>query len=443
MATKRTGNGGNTSRNARNNLVAHDAYIEKFGKSTKSCTGFLHHDAGEVDVRTFRQATNNKSTGLQGRCDLCNRLYFSLLQKPKVRIIAIGIYAKANGINSVLETCPKTIAVALNRAVDHYFSTKCKVKDCPYTQPHGDFRDAVEVFTKAVSGLEKGPRNSTVLDEESSISYPAPEFLHDMQNWAGKGGALYKLVDVKDCWNWWVDSFPVDKALCTQEVNEEKKDPDFKGIEHPLSDFPWGAGNIKETISGHTVPGFNQVRSAASVLPSSSNIGNRPYGYLCEGDHLAMARFSRECKKEGLSLGHTPAPLRWFGKNDPINAKKEPLKENVAKRDSLIELFKIAVESPDHATNFVSWQVKDKVAALGKQKVSFERFTMELEAEVEHYLDMLLETLKSDSGTRILTDLKKADPGKTETVYQYRLEKLRKFLESRPTSRKVKSKKQV
>jgi len=440
MAQKRTGNGGNTSRNAQNNLVAHSEYIKKHKKDSKSCTGFIHHDGVEVDVRAFRQSTVNNQTGLQSRCDICNRLYFSILQKPKVRIVAIGIYARANNISKVIDSCPASIKPHLNKAIDHYFNSNCKARQCDYRDPHGDFRDSVEIFTRSVSGLEKGRRDSTVSDSKTGVTYAAPRFMHDMQDWGSSGGALYDLVDTSEVWKWWVSCYSLDFAYCSEERNEEKNNSEFLAVAHPVGDFPWGSGNFLETTTGHTLPGFNKVRSSASILPNSSNIGERAYGYLCEGDHLAMARFSKECKKEGLSLGHTPAPLRWFGKNDPINAKKEPLDENVLKRDSLIELHQVSVSSPPEAGNYVSWQIRDKVIELGKRQVSFEQFTIEIQAAVEKYLDELTDQLLKDDGTRIFLDLQKADPGKTQTVYQYRFEKVKKFLTSRPSHLRKKSK---
>jgi hypothetical protein len=433
MATKRLGNGGNTSRDARNNLTAQAQYASKFGSSTKPCTGLIHFGAAEVDVANFRQAKNNKSTGLQSRCDLCNRLYFSVAQKPKVRALGVLIALAASGDPKWAEVIPSSLKDAFKSSVEHYFSTSCKVKNCNYPFSHGDFRESVAFLTKKLKTAEREAKTSNIFDDRSGLSHPAPQKLHDMQIWAGKNGTLYKSFSTRKTWAWWQVAFKDDTAYCSAEVNEQRKNSEFKAVLHPISDFNWGAGNMKDTDSGHSLPAFNMVKASASVLPKNSNIGSRAYGYLAEGDHLAMARFSRQCKKKKLSLGHSPAPLRWLGKNDPHNGREEPLEENVIKRDSLHELHSIAISDPEKAASYVSWQVSECVKQLGEAKVSAETFTTRLQAAVESYFDSLLsDSVKSDDA--ILDDLKRADPGKTETVYAYRLEKVKRFLESRPRS---------
>ena len=437
MAQKRTGVGGNKSRNPRGNLSAHSDYRAKFGKGTKACTGLLHYGEAEIPVEEFRQANGNKSTGLQSRCDLCNRLYFSIIQKPKVRALSILISAEGAGLDWKKNT-PESLVRTFERAVSHFFTTKCKAPNCLYSANHGDLRDTVAYLTGLMKGLEREKKDSTVFDSKTRKKYAAPTKLHDLQEWAAVGGALYKTLDQNAAWQWWAKFFSQDLALCSAEETEAGENSEFVAPAHPIADFSWGSGNIKDTIQGHSVPAFNKVRPAASVLPSSSNLGNRFYGYLCEGDHLEMARFSVQCKKDGMSLGHTPAPLRWLGKNDPHNGKPELLSDNVDKGDSLVDLHAIALESPEEAGSYVSWQVRDKVIELASRKVSFQVFTSELQAEVETYFDYLQAEVDQGRFEKLFEDLTKADPGKTATVYEYRARKVALFLSSRPSARRLK-----
>jgi hypothetical protein len=260
--------------------------------------------------------------------------------------------------------------------------------------------------------------------------------MHDLQRWAGIGGLLWDLVDIAEVWEWWCDLYPEDTATCSLERNAAANgEIEGSAPEHPLSDFPWGSGNILQTAQGHSVPGFNQVRAAVRVLPRSSNIGGRVYGYLAEGNHIEMAKFSARCKTQNMSLGHSPAPLRWLGKNDPINAKAQPLKENVALSDSLAPLHAIAEKRPSEARKYVSWQIASHVEDLGSRKVSFEHFTQSLQGRVEEYFDRL-ELSLVDGPQTLLSDLERADPGQPASVYIYRAEKVARWLSSRPSSKR-------
>jgi hypothetical protein len=397
----------------------------------------LHHGEAEIPIEEFRQANGNKSTGLQSRCDVCNRLYFSIIQKPKVRALSILIASEGAGIDWKKDT-PKSLVPTFEKAVHQFFATKCKAANCLYSANHGDLRETVAYLTALMKGMEREKKDSKVFDPESQMQHAAPRKLHDLQAWAAVGGTLYRKLDQSVAWQWWAKFFANDSALCSAEVTEAGENPEFIAPAHPIADFYWGSGNIKDTIQGHTIPAFNKVRPAASVLPSSSNIGNRVYGYLCEGDHLDMARFSRQCKKDGMSLGHTPAPLRWLGKNDRHNGKPERLEDNVAKRDSLAELHAMALDDPETAGSYVSWQVRDKVIELGSRKVSAQVFTSELEAEVETYFDYLQDEIEQGRFEKLHEDLTKADPGKTATVYEYRARKVALFLSSRPSAKRSK-----
>jgi hypothetical protein len=434
MAIKRAGVGGNISRDPRGNLTAQKAYIEKFGELVKTCSGVLHNDGSKVPITNFRQAKNSASF-LQGRCDLCNRLYFSTLQKPKFRILPILIYAEQSGKSDWRENCPESLKAPLERTLKHFLSTNCKSPKCPYDFPHGDLRESMAFLTKLLSGLEKLPKDSPFIDERSGARYMIPSPIAELSAWAGKTGSLYKQFQTNKVWSWWVKKYPLDLAKSSDEENEEKRDPNFQAPFHPLSDFSWGAGNLKDTNLFHTVPAFNKVRSSKTVLVGKTSLGNRAYGYLAEGDHQAMATFGNKCKRMKLSLGHTPAPLRWLGKNDPINAVPEKLSENIQKRDSLDELHAIAIANPNLAGTYVSWQVRERVVELGQNQVSKEAFTTQIQASVEAYFDDLLDSHLGGDKTAIWQDLNKADPGQTQIMYEYRYAKVVEFLVSRPRAR--------
>jgi hypothetical protein len=432
MANKRNGRGGNASRNPRGNQKAQEMYIKKFGRSTKACTGLIHYGEPEVPVTHFRQSLNNKTTFLQSRCDTCNRLYFAVQQKPVKRLAAFVIFAISSPVKDWVSAAPTSLQNILRDVEVFYLKSSCAANVCKYTEHHADYRDTASYLTKKFSGLERKTKNSHITDDNTGLTYPAPQELHDLQNWVGKGGSLWQSYPTDVIWEWWQNFYSNDHAFCSEEENEEKLDKTFRKIPHPLSDFPWGAGNIKDTVEGHSVPAFNQVRAAASILPSASNIGSRVYGFLVEGDHLGMARFSKVCKKRGLSLGHSPAPLRWLGKNDPINGREEPLAENIKKRDSLRELHSIAISKPQEACRFVSWQVRDLVVELGQSNVSLEEFQQRVESEVEKYFDGLAVEVENKNFTTLLEHLKRADPGKTDVVYKYRSEKVADWLVQRP-----------
>lgn len=438
-ASKRTGDGGNAAKDPRNNLVAQRDYKKKLGKSTKHCTGFLHHDGPEIPIENFRQAKNNSGTGLQSRCDLCNRHYFAVIQKPVKRIAAFVIWAETTGQYDWRATAPASLVPGIEKCLQYWFNTKCSASPCYYSFPHSSYRDAANALTKAWTDLDKGPRTSTITDDKTGKKLEAPVFMHDLQKWASTAGVLATDVDKNDVWDWWCDLFDKDTATDSAErraVNEGK----LKGPtpEHPLSDFPWGSGNILETTQGHSAPGFNQVRSSTRVLPKASTAASRVYGYLVEGDRLGMMQKSKEFKAKGLSLGHSPAPLRWLGKDDPINAQGQPLQENVLLSDSLIDLYNLAMSDVDKALKCVSWQIHDLIIDLVKKKVSFEEFTQKIQSGVEEYFDELLDEIEKGNPDRLNIDLIRADPGKTKAIYIYRHEKVSQWLADRPTAKRKK-----
>jgi hypothetical protein len=432
MAKKRSGRGGNASRDPLGNHKAQQKYLKKFGRSTKACTGLIHFGGPEVPIANFRQAKNNRATFLQSRCDLCNRLYFAAQQKPLKRLAAFIVFAVSSPIDGWKESIPDSLKEIVSKVEIFYLNNTCRVKKCSYKQHHADFRATAKYLTDQFSGIERLPKDATVTDENGEKKYKAPQAIHDLQALAGKNGYLWEKWETETIWRWWQNFFSDDHAYCSQEENEEKTNKSFHKIPHPLSDFAWGSGNIKDTIEGHTVPAFNQVRAAASVLPSASNIGSRVYGFIVEGDHLGMMKFSRECKRKGLSLGHSPAPLRWLGKNDVINGRAEPLDENIQKRDSLSELHAIAIRDPEKASTYVSWQVRELVVELGNRQVSLESFQQSIEAGVEKYFDSLAIEVERGDFQTLISHLKIADPGKTDVVYQYRCDKIADWLVRRP-----------
>jgi hypothetical protein len=439
MVSKRKGAGGNTSRDPKGNLIAQAKYIEKLGKQTKKCTGFQHHDLPEIPIANFRQQNGNSGSGLQSRCDQCNRLYFSIGQKPIKRLAAIAIWANETKEFDWRMHAPKTLHSGIENVLNYWSNTKCKSVDCNYKFKHSDYREAANVLTNSWKNLDKGPRTSTVTDDKTGQVLAAPQFMHDLQKFASSTGTLAELVDTKKVWSWWQTKFDQDTATCSAELNAiAAGELDPPAPEHSLIDFSWGSGNIKTTIQGHTVPAFNQVNASASFLPKGSQIGGRAYGFLCEGDHLSMLKFSKECKKKGLSLGHSPAPLRWLGKNDPSNGQAQPLDENVQLRDSLIDLHKALTADPESAQKYLSWQIADFAKELGEKKISFEEFTTRIQDKVETYFDELHIAALAGNLERIRIDVIRADPGKTQDIYEYRVEKVQKWLGSRPTAKSLK-----
>ena len=437
MSKKRAGDGGNAAKDPRNNLLAQKSYADKHGKSTKKCTGFLHHDADELPISSFRQQKTNSNAGLQSRCDLCNRLYFSIIQKPIKRIAGIAIWAEQSGEYDWRATAPKSLVSGIEKCLDQWLNTPCSVTKCMYTYQHSSYRDAAAVLTNFWKNLDKAPRTGTVRDKQTGKVLPAPVFMHDLQNWAGIGGTLSTEVDTSLVWDWWCELLDKDTAADSSEKRAVSQGIMTGPVpEHPLIDFFWGSGNMLETTQGHSAPGFNQVRSSSKVLARASSAHSRVYGYLAEGDRLAMMKFSKECKKAGLSLGHSPAPLRWLGKDDPINGQAQPLDENVQLSDSLIDLYNLANSDLDAAKKCVSWQVILTLERLVESKSSFEQFTQGLQSDVEKYFDELLEKVDQGDMDVLMADLKRADPGKTLTVYEYRSKKVYEWLSSRPAAKR-------
>ena len=430
------GAGGNASRDPRNNLNAQSDFETKFNKTTKHCAGFIHFDGPEISISNFRQQKTNKTTGLQGRCDTCNRLYFSILQKPKVVILAICIWAEETGDYSWRDSVPKILQNGIEASIDYWARAGCGVSDCSYTHPHGSFRRSVGVLTDKWKNLERQQKTHTVYDNKTGEPHSAPEFMHAMQSWGATGGRLQSEISITQVWKWWSELYFNDQAFDSAELKAASKSGARDKLNsHPITDFSWGSGNILETIEGHSVPGFNQVKGHAKTLKKSSSSSSRVYSFLVEGDRLAMMKLSRECKGLGMSLGHSPAPLRWLGKDDPINGKAQPLTENVLLRDSLIDLYKICQRDPEEASQYVSWQIRDLVSSPDTSKLTFEAFSQKLESAVEKYLDDLLED-SLRGGTQLLKDIKFADPGKTENIYSYRVTKVKNWLMERPTQQR-------
>jgi hypothetical protein len=434
MKNKRLGNGGNSSRDPLGNLVAQQAYLKNIGSSTKFCSGFLHFDLAEIPITQFRQAKNSAS-GLQARCDVCNRLYFSIIQKPKVRALAIAIWAESTSKYNWRDECPNDLHAGIELALSHWLTSPCLAgNDCRAEGDHGDFRASIEVLTGAWKGLERKEKTSSVLDPRNGLAYAAPQFMSDMQEFASSEfGALNK-IDTQKVWEWWsMLKFPHDTAECSAErsaVKNGKMNPPVPA--HLLREFPWGSGNILQTIEGHTVPGFNQVKSTFRSFKTGQASSGRVYEYLVQGDRKKMAAFSQECKAKGLTLGHTPAPLRWLGKHDVVNAVAETFDENIPKRDSLEELFTVASNNPVGARDFVSWQVADLVEQLGGSAKTVEEFTQRLQAGVEEYLNRLADAVHSGDVEIVLQDLERAEPGLPDSSYAYRLSKVTKWLTARP-----------
>ncbi len=433
---KRRGRGGNSSIDPRNNLSAQKEYEINLGKKTKKCTGFIHFDSAEISISNFRQQKSNKSTGLQSRCDLCNRLYFSIIQKPTKRIAAIVIWAEMTGEFDWEFEVPEILKPGIQICLNYWKSNPCSVKNCSYSEPHSDYRKCAASLTAAWTDLDKGKKNAQIFDNKTGDLISAPEFMAALQRWAGTGGVLSQQVDTSMVWSWWCSLFPNDTATDSAERRVFQANQEFpKPVKHPLAHFSWGSGNILDSDQGHSVPGFNQVRASSKTLKRASSSNSRVYSYLVEGDRYKMMKFSKECKEMGMSLGHSPAPLRWLGKDDPINGLAQPLNENVLLRDSLVELHKISLTDPDGAGKFVSWQIKDFVKTLGLKKLNLQEFTQQLTSEVEKYLDSLLFDIENNDAKVLKSHLKKADPGKTDKIYSYREKKISEWLYNRPNAK--------
>ncbi len=433
---KRKGRGGNESRDPRGNLDAHEAYRKKFGLATKRCTGFLHHDSDAVPVEHFRQAKNNSSTFLQSRCDVCNRLYFAILQKPKIRILAIVIWADSTSAIDWRQSCPILLAPGIEAALADWRSGNCGVDSCEYSYPHGSLRRANATLTDAWRDLDKGPKVATIIDDKTGAEYPAPEFMKAMQQWGGQNGPL-SFIAIPKVFEWWQTLFANDTVHDSEEESAVKNGKmEAPPPEYSIFDTFWGSGNLKSTVQGHSIPAFNQVKKSARESASASGVSGRPYIFLCEGNHLEVRRMSREYHRDGVTLGHHPAPVRWLGKDDTCNVIGQDKATNIRDRDSLAHLHAQALRDPERAGTFVSWQVRALVIRLGREGASLERFTSELAASVETYCDRLEEQLQRGALDSVVAELKKADPGRPSSDYEYRLQKLEQWLKSRPASRK-------
>lgn len=440
MAEKRKGSGGNTSRDPRGNLKAHKDFIKKHGTNLKKCNGMLHHDGPPIDVSNFSQQKGNSSTGLQGLCTLCNRLYFKLRQKPIARLLPFIIYAEGTKLDW-RSKCPESIKSAFESALSNWQSEKCVVKGCKSKTTHGDIRKMRDVLGESLFGIEKKPRTVDYEDKETKRTLKISKELNDLYKWdmqvfsiEGQG---------KKIWDYWCALFPNDTAQDSSERNAVKAGELPPPVpEHPLIEFSWGAGNFLLTSNGHTVPGFNKVLASYSVLKNASS-NSRPYGFLVEGDRLALNKKSKEFKEQGLTLGHSPAPLRWLGKDDPVNAAGQTWDENVELNDSLVDLHKSALSDPEKASNFVSWQISELVKELGEAQVSLEVFITKVQDAVECYFDDLHKQVKTGNLKTLRSHIEKADPGQTEKIYLRRQEKVIFWLENRPATRakaKVKAK---
>ena len=134
---------------------------------------------------------------------------------------------------------------------------------------------------------------------------------------------------------------------------------------------------------------------------------------MCEGDRKKSREFRRKELKKGETLGHHPAPLRWLGKDDPVNHISQDAKENSDDKDRLDLLHALAVKDPEAAGKCVSWQIRDLVVKLGKEKVTFAEFRTQIHAAVTDYFAELYRD-HEQGGRRIHEDIKRANPGQTE-----------------------------
>jgi hypothetical protein len=75
---------------------------------------------------------------------------------------------------------------------------------------------------------------------------------------------------------------------------------------------------------------------------------------------------------------------------------------------------------------------------LVESGASFEQFTQEWQSDVEKYFDELLDKVDQGDKDALINEIKKADPGKTLTVYEYRSRKVYEWLSSRPAAKRRK-----
>jgi hypothetical protein len=94
------------------------------------------------------------------------------------------------------------------------------------------------------------------------------------------------------------------------------------------------------------------------------------------------------------------------------------------------------MSNPEDARKYVSWQINEVLIELAHSEVSFEEFTQKIQSKVEEYFDELLDGLIAGQTSKLRMDLMRADPGKTETVYEYRERKVAQWLAERPAVKK-------
>ena len=133
--------------------------------------------------------------------------------------------------------------------------------------------------------------------------------------------------------------------------------------------------------------------------------------------------------KEGETLGHYPAPLRWLGKDDPVNHISQDAKENLDDKDKLDHLHAFAVKNPEAAGKCVSWQIRDRVVNMGKEKVTLPEFITQIHAAVtDHFAELYRD--HEQGGSLIIEAIKRADPGQTPEIYGRREKKLLAWLKN-------------
>ena len=422
---KRKGKGGNESKDPKGNLKAHEDYKKKYGKNTKKCVGILHHDGDEIDVAEFRQHKSNPE-GLQPRCDRCNQIYHASStggQKLKAPLMAYVIQEESKGRKGWRKKFPKSVVKDLEEALK-VWNEGCAIKGCTVKAKHGNFRKTVKALGSQWKGDDKGKKGADLKYDGDTFRVP--------QKIADRAKAKEVLDELcpDGTLDFWQELFPDDTVRDSAEENAYEDGEIDELPEYPISHTQWrSGGNIKDTVQGHNIPSFNKLLDIDYPELHTANSDSRPYGFVCEGDRKKSREFRRKELKKGETLGHYPAPLRWLGKDDPVNHISQDAKENSDDKDRLDHLYALAVKDPEAAGNCVSWQIRDLVVKLGKEKVTLAEFRTQIHAAVTDYFAGLYRD-HEQGGRRIHDDINRADPGQTAKIYGRREEKLLAWLKN-------------
>ena len=338
--------------------------------------------------------------------------------------MAYVIQEESKGRKGWRKKFPSSVVTDLEEALK-VWNKGCAIKGCTVKAEHGNFRGAVQALTKQWTGDDKGTRDAdlTLPAKFGGGTVRVPQKIADR----AKAKEVLDTLCPGGTLDFWQELFSDDTVRDSAEEKAFENDEIDDLPEYPISHTKRGDGNIKDTVQGHNLPAFNHLRNTDYPKLQKSGSESRPYGFVCEGDRKKSKEFLRNKVKEGETLGHHPAPLRWLGKDDPVNHISQDAKENSADNDKLDHLHDRAVKNPEAAGKCVSWQIRDLVVKLGKEKVALAEFRTQIHAAVTDYFAELYRD-HEQGGRRIHDDIKRADPGQTAKIYGRREEKLLDWL---------------